>query len=303
MREWHNRMYVHPHPLPVEPARRPSLRLDHATIGDRAHLGQATRAEHRHDVYHAVLYPTGRGSFMLRGAEVPFRAPYLVLCSPGDPHTFQGGDGDDSFYSEATFSGRDRSGAPLCVGWSELLRTRFGCPCQVPAHGPLDAAAAAEIGEALAELVRLGFSATSHAAQLLDVALDRLLVALFRALVVERERADGLDAVERARVLIEARLEEGVGLGELARAVGLSAKHLARAFKRRFGLPPVRYRRRAAMERAAILVRSTRLPLEDIGARLGIDDPAYFTRVFRSVHGVPPGAYRRRHLGGPGDAV
>jgi AraC-like DNA-binding protein len=44
-------------------------------------------------------------------------------------------------------------------------------------------------------------------------------------------------------------------------------------------------RARAALER-------TDLPVADVGAACGYDDPAYFARAFRRAHGVPPATWR-----------
>jgi mannose-6-phosphate isomerase-like protein (cupin superfamily) len=88
------RMYVHAGAALPQP--RWTLRLDHATAGDREHLGSgagARRSEHHHDVYHAVLVTSGRGSFLFAGEEVAVRAPWLFLVSPGQRHSFQGGRG------------------------------------------------------------------------------------------------------------------------------------------------------------------------------------------------------------------
>ena len=33
----------------------------------------------------------------------------------------------------------------------------------------------------------------------------------------------------------------------------------------------------------------------EIGAACGYDDPAYFSRAFRRVHGIPPALWRAAH--------
>jgi AraC-like DNA-binding protein len=188
----------------------------------------------------------------------------------------------------------------LRLAWPELMRERFGCSCPLPAHGPVEPAAAAAIAEAIADLASCGEAGGPFALPLVDGLLAQLLFTLFRHLIAAGAVRQSGDALERVRALIDARLGEPATLDALARSVGVTAKHLTRAFKRRYGLPPVAYRRRAAMEQAATLVRSSRLPLAEIAARLGFDDLPYFTRVFRQVHGEPPGRFRRRHLGGGG---
>jgi AraC family transcriptional activator of pobA len=40
------------------------------------------------------------------------------------------------------------------------------------------------------------------------------------------------------------------------------------------------------------------LPIAQIGLRLGFDDPAYFSRIFRQRIGMPPSEYRSIHHSG-----
>jgi AraC-like DNA-binding protein len=263
-------MYVHSAPGATRPARH-VLHLDHATSGDRRHLQGRRQGEHRHDVYHVVLVTSGRGSFLLMGAEVPVQAPWLFLVSPGQSHSFQAGPGEDTVYSEATFSGTDAQGRALRLAWPELMRERFGCPCPLPVQGPVEAPVATAIGAVIDEVVACGHGGGHHAGAILDGLLGQLLFVLFRELVAQPAGSGG-DAIERARTLILAQVAQAPSLAEIARACGISAKHLTRAFKQRYGLAPTAFRRRAAMEQAATLVRSSRLGLGEIAERLGFDD-------------------------------
>ena len=285
-------MYVHAASPASAPA--PVLLLDHATAHDRNHLdGDGRREPHVHDVYHVVVVIAGAGTFLAEEGAVAVRAPWLFLVSPGRPHCFQGAPGDDTVYSEATFTGREPSGALLRAPWPALLARRYGRPCPVPAHGAIDADLAAELHRQIGELVRLGHERHPAVDGLAVGLLDQLLFTLFRRLVADADQDH--DALERARRLIEARLEEPLTLAELAHQVGLSPKHLGRAFAQRYGLPPNQFRLRAAIDQAATLLRSTQQPLPTIATRLGFSDVQYFNRVFSRLRGEPPGRFRRRH--------
>ena len=286
-------MYVHPQAItgarvPPEPG---WLRLDHATIADRQHLADAPRATHVHAVYHLVLYTRGHGSFLLHDQVVPYVAPYVVLTAPGHPHSFQGTPDEDGVYSELTFQGRDRQGRTLLQGWPELMASRFRHPCPLPAHGPLTQALARELAGIMERIVELGLSGIATADALIHAHLEQALFVLFRHHLREGP-PEGIDAIDQARQLLESAADEPQDVAMVARTIGLSAKHLARAFKQRFGLPPVQYRRHWSMQQAATLIRSSQLALQDIAGRLGFHDPAYFSRVFRSVHGMSPQHYR-----------
>ncbi|MGL1409763.1 helix-turn-helix domain-containing protein, partial [Vibrio parahaemolyticus] len=47
------------------------------------------------------------------------------------------------------------------------------------------------------------------------------------------------------------------------------------------------------MGRARELLESTDLPIIEIAAQVGYDDPSYLARLFRREVGVTPAAYRR----------
>ena len=82
-------------------------------------------------------------------------------------------------------------------------------------------------------------------------------------------------------------------LAELAADLGLSPFHFARAFKRSTGVPPHRYLVQLRLERAGELLTGTKLPVTDIAARVGYDDPGYLSRLFRHEFGMTPAQYRR----------
>ena len=79
----------------------------------------------------------------------------------------------------------------------------------------------------------------------------------------------------------------------MAKLVGLSPFHFARAFKLGFGAPPQAWLRLQRMERAAELVRSSQLPLAEIAGMTGHRSAAHFAQVFGRHWGMPPSAYRR----------
>ncbi len=81
-------------------------------------------------------------------------------------------------------------------------------------------------------------------------------------------------------------------LPELARWAGYSAQHLNRVFRKVIGITPLQYAARIRMEKAAALLASRQLTVKGVGERLGIDDPYYFSRLFRQHYGVSPSQYR-----------
>jgi AraC-like DNA-binding protein len=99
-------------------------------------------------------------------------------------------------------------------------------------------------------------------------------------------------AVEQAVTFIESRLDEPPSLGEIARQVGVSGRHLSRLFVESTGLTPHRYAnaRRLALAKTRLLGADR--PIAAIGDELGFSSPATFTRWFRDETGLTPRDFR-----------
>lgn len=71
-----------------------------------------------------------------------------------------------------------------------------------------------------------------------------------------------------------------------------------RTFKRRFaaatGVTPIEYVQRLRVEEAKRRLERTDVAVEEIGWRVGYEDPAFFRRLFKRITGISPGAYRKR---------
>lgn len=84
-------------------------------------------------------------------------------------------------------------------------------------------------------------------------------------------------------------------LGVVAKAAGVSAGHLARAFRARFGRSVGGYARGQRLSRAAARLREGGAALVDIAVDAGFYDQAHFTRAFKAQFGMTPAAYRREN--------
>lgn len=89
-------------------------------------------------------------------------------------------------------------------------------------------------------------------------------------------------------------LNQPMKVPALSAMVGLSASSFFSLFKSATGLTPLDFFIRARMRRAGELLEDTTLQIKEVAARLGYDDQFYFSRLFKSVHGVAPREYRAR---------
>ncbi len=78
----------------------------------------------------------------------------------------------------------------------------------------------------------------------------------------------------------------------LAAAAGVHPVHLGRGFRQAFGCTPSSYLQHLRLERAAIRLRRTDLPLAGIADTSGFADQSHMTRAFRAAYRTTPARYR-----------
>lgn len=94
---------------------------------------------------------------------------------------------------------------------------------------------------------------------------------------------------------IELHLEEPVSLKQLAALVGYGDYYLSRKFKKETGYNINDYIKFARIEKAKLLLASTRGLVRDIARRLQFCSSSYFAQTFQQVTGVTPQQWRNRH--------
>ena len=81
---------------------------------------------------------------------------------------------------------------------------------------------------------------------------------------------------------------------KIAACVALSESACLRSFRQLLGTTPIQYVKQYRVEKAAELLRSTRLKTGEIGAECGFADGSYFIKTFREVKHCTPLEYRQR---------
>lgn len=127
-------------------------------------------------------------------------------------------------------------------------------------------------------------------------ALADLLVTEMTAFFTEslpEARSLPLD-LRRARQYLDDHLQQPLYLTEAAAVARHSVSWLHRQFRRELQTTPARYITAARLRRARHLLATSTLGIAEVGQAVGIDDPYYFSKLFKQHTGVAPRAYRRR---------
>jgi AraC family transcriptional regulator len=177
---------------------------------------------------------------------------------------------------------------PAAIGASYLTRCRLGRISGPHAGDPI-------VDEVVRCLASPGTSAIQNflLARHLTIALGARISSLERT-ALHRSVPGGLSPseLELATGMLEASSPQSVAA--VARSVGLSAGHFARAFKASTGHSPNRWLTLRRLEKAKQCLSASDAPLAQVALECGFNDQSYFTRVFTREAGVTPGAWRRQ---------
>ena len=100
--------------------------------------------------------------------------------------------------------------------------------------------------------------------------------------------------IVRAEAWIRAHLSQPIRIEDIAAAVALSPRTLARRFVETTGGAPLQFVQRLRVEHAVHLLETSDLPFDEIAARVGYGEPAGLRRILRRETGCSPSDFRGR---------
>jgi transcriptional regulator GlxA family with amidase domain len=105
--------------------------------------------------------------------------------------------------------------------------------------------------------------------------------------------ANADDVVARAARWARSRLGDDFCVDQMAASVALGPRTFARRLEKFTGLSPVQFLQRMRVERAVDLIKTTRLPFDEIARQVGYEDPSTLRRVMRRQIGAGVRELRR----------
>ena len=92
---------------------------------------------------------------------------------------------------------------------------------------------------------------------------------------------------------IEARYHGRISLRDVAAAMNVTPGHLTTVVRRKTGRTVHEWIAERRMAQARRLLVESDAPVAEIGRWVGYDDPVYFARTYRRMHGATPLRWRR----------
>ncbi|HHU79331.1 MAG: PocR ligand-binding domain-containing protein [Caldicoprobacterales bacterium] len=157
--------------------------------------------------------------------------------------------------------------------------------------------AAVEGGASLDKLLGLNYSFISELAEknrFEDICswivkvLDTFLDTVYESRNIKNSALLG----EAVRYIRE-NYNENLSLEDVAQKVFISPYYLSHLFREELGITFLEYLTRIRIEEAKKLLQDRSLTIFDISARVGYEDPGYFSKVFKKNMGVSPNQYRK----------
>ena len=93
---------------------------------------------------------------------------------------------------------------------------------------------------------------------------------------------------------VEEHYAEELNVERISDCVALSESACLRSFRQLLGITPIQYVKQFRVEKAAELLRSTRLKTGEIGMECGFADGSYFIKTFREIKHCTPKEYRAK---------
>lgn len=151
-----------------------------------------------------------------------------------------------------------------------------------------------EIQPLFDELIRSGQRGTRYAPELCRELLCTLGVKLCEARApLESEDSAAFAAYQNVRQHIAENFQKLRTLEQVARECHLDTAYLCRLFRRYDHQSPYLFLTRLKMNEAAAQLQSPGALVKNVAADLGFANPFHFSRVFKSVFGIAPEAFRR----------
>ncbi len=234
-----------------------------------------------------LLYCTdGQGWIQMPAGRVTLQAGSVFAIAPGVPHSY-GADTDNPW----TIYWFHLSGSQ-CAGVTMTTKNEEGSTPQA-----VSVSFSEERIRLFEQIVDTFLNGYSPANLLFaNLTLPYFLASFVQPDSFQPEIAGGKTATptDKAILFMQRNLSQPVTLDNIAQSAHLSVSFFSRKFRQETGYAPIEYFNHLRIQKACQLLHFSDLRINEVATQIGMDDPFYFSRLFKSQMGVSPVAYRKR---------
>lgn len=149
------------------------------------------------------------------------------------------------------------------------------------------------VAQLFRQLMDVSFEEGAYTQNMSDYAMSLLLMEISRGYAQPAGVRDKLpEAVISAREWIKNHYYHPFEVSELAEILGYRADYLSSLFKRKMGVPIVRYANQIRIRTAKTLLSNYDVTIKEAAYSCGFSDEKYFMKVFKQMEGITPAQYR-----------
>lgn len=259
--------------------------LHFTDIGFYPHAANHYRSRSEPIGEHVLIWCSdGAGWFEVNGKRREVAQGEFFVLPPGMPHSYGSSSGKPWTIHWAHFRGSNAS---------RLFR-------ELPFIGFV--AAPQECGRIFEDVLRVvehSFSDESlrYACAAFAHFLAMLLTDRFWVRSSEAKSVRHQDNIDKVVAYMEAHCDKPLPLHALAEYAGYSPSRFSAIFSQVTSQSPIAFFNQLKIRKACSMLDFTDLTVTQISMALGIDDPYYFSRLFKKTMGMSPLAYRARPKG------
>ncbi len=112
--------------------------------------------------------------------------------------------------------------------------------------------------------------------------------------LAKESRSDSANALDTAVQYIDSHLTDELSVRELASVCFISADHLTRLFKKKFGVSVSEYMQERRIRLAGELMRRQEMTISMVANKVGFGNYSYFTEQFKKFYGMTPRDYQKQ---------
>lgn len=101
--------------------------------------------------------------------------------------------------------------------------------------------------------------------------------------------------IKEALSFIDSHYHQDISIQDIATACGLNRSYFGRLFRETMNQSPQQFLIQYRMAKAAQLLKGSQISIAEVGSAVGYENQLHFSRAFKSVFGISPSEYRRKH--------
>ncbi len=258
---------------------------------------------HRHEFIEVVYILSGEAVHTVGDKEYTVRCGDITLINCGVPHKFTPVENEkESFVAyDLMFMPDFFDAASIRMTNFEALRNSFLFYSLFPSEQSsspdmyVPAKKYAAYGSLFTEIYQEYTAKEKGYIELIRAYVIELIIRLFRdiekagdALLSQSKR----ETVQRAVQYIEENYNLNLSVDKIAAQVFLGPDYFRKLFKEVTGLPVSAFQQQLRIDEACRLLRTTDIPIKDIGSEVGYNDPKSFYEIFKKLVGKTPKEYK-----------